>query len=60
MSDVKLYRVKEIQHILGICKNTAYALCSSGAIKTIRVGSSIRVTQEALDEYLNRKGEVNG
>ena len=60
MSDVKLYKVKELQEILGVCKNTAYTLCSSGAIKTIRIGSSIRVTQDALDEYLNRKGEVNG
>ena len=59
MNDVKLYKIKEIQEILGVCKNTAYALCASGALKSVRVGNSIRVTQSALDEYLNQKGDSN-
>lgn len=55
-----LYTVKEIQHILKVSRQTAYNLCTSGAIKTLRVGTRIRITRDALDEYLNQSGADNG
>lgn len=59
MNDVT-YTVKDLQRILKVSKNTAYELCASGEIKSIRVGKSIRVTQTALDDYLNQNGDTNG
>jgi len=55
-----IYTVKEIQNILRVSRQTAYDLCNSGKIKTLRVGSSIRITREAFEEYLKQSGEQNG
>lgn len=59
MNDVT-YVIRDIQRILKISKNTAYKLCTSGELKSIRVGNSIRITQAALDDYLNQTGDKNG
>jgi excisionase family DNA binding protein len=55
-----IYTVKDIQNILRVSRQTAYDLCNSGKIKTLRVGTSIRVTREAFEEYLNQSGDQNG
>jgi excisionase family DNA binding protein len=55
-----IYTVKEIQNILRVSRQTAYDLCNSGKIKTLRVGSSIRITREAFEDYLKQSGEQNG
>jgi excisionase family DNA binding protein len=55
-----IYTVKDIQNILKVSRQTAYDLCNSGKIKTLRVGTSIRVTREAFEEYLNQSGDQNG
>lgn len=49
-----MYRVKDIMERLGVSHNTAYELVHR-EIPHIRVGRSIRVTDEALDEYIRRK-----
>jgi excisionase family DNA binding protein len=55
-----IYTVKDIQNMLRVSRQTAYDLCNSGKIKTLRVGTSIRVTREAFEEYLNQSGDQNG
>ena len=55
-----IYTVKEIQNILRVSRQTAYDLCNSGKIKTLRVGSSIRITREAFEDYIKQSGEQNG
>lgn len=44
--------VKDIESILSISHNTAYALVRSGQIHSIRIGRTYRITREALAEYL--------
>lgn len=37
---------------LGISESSAYKILESGQLPTIRIGTSIRVIAEELDEYL--------
>ena len=48
-------RVEELMPVLGIGRNTAYELVSSGQIRSIRVGRQIRIPKEALLEFLCKK-----
>jgi len=45
----------DVMDILGIGKNTAYRLISSGQLKGFRVGRSWRVTGDAMEEFLMLK-----
>lgn len=45
-------RVKDLPRILSISLNTAYALVRSGAIHSIRIGRTYRISREALADYL--------
>ncbi len=49
--------VADLQEILGIGRNTAYALLNSGAIPAIRIGKKWRVPKDAVLHYL---GQWNG
>lgn len=42
--------ISDLAKILGVGKNTAYALIRCGAIKSFRVGRQIRVSKSALLE----------
>lgn len=44
-----LHTVKEVADALKMNKNTIYIKIRNGLIKTIRVGRSIRITQEELE-----------
>ena len=44
--------VEDLMPILLIGRNTAYELVRSGEIKSIRVGRQIRITRDALIEFL--------
>lgn len=54
----RTYTVPEIQDILGIGKNSAYALVKSGAFRTVRIGGSIRVSKKSFDKWLDEKNQV--
>lgn len=45
----------DVMDILGIGKNSAYALLNSGKLRGFRVGRSWRVTAEALEEFMLTK-----
>lgn len=49
--------VKDLISILGIGRNTAYALLKNKTIRSIRIGSSIRIPKEALVEYIHSAQE---
>lgn len=49
---VQLLRVSDVKRALQISESHAYQLLSSGAIRTVRVGRSVRVTEEALADYV--------
>lgn len=48
----KIYTIKEIAEILQVTERTVYTWARSGKLKAIKIGKSWRVTQEALDEFL--------
>lgn len=55
MSDNKrVYTVEEIQDILGISKNTAYALVKSDAFHAVKIGGQYRVSKKSFDEWLDK------
>ena len=47
-------RVKDLMAILGIGRNTAYELIRSGQIRSVRIGRQIRISREALLEFLRK------
>lgn len=49
----RTYTVNEIMKILNIGKNAAYALVAENQFKSIRIGSSIRISKESFDNWLN-------
>lgn len=46
--------VEDLMPVLDIGRNTAYELVRSGQIRSIRVGRQIRISKEALLEFLCR------
>lgn len=50
--------VSELQEVLNIGKNTAYALLSSGAISSIRIGKQWRIPKAALMQYILENAKI--
>ena len=44
--------VNDIRHALGIGRTKAYELVKSGEIRSIKVGSAIRIPKKSLLDYL--------
>ena len=44
--------VDELRNRLSISKNKAYQIAASGAIENIKIGRSIRISEESLAEWL--------
>ncbi len=53
----KLYKVKEAGKALNVFAQLVYKLVKQGGIKTLRIGSAIRIPESALEEYLCRAYE---
>lgn len=53
LCEKKTYTVQEIMKILGIGKNAAYQLVEQKKFKSVRIGSSIRISKESFDKWLN-------
>ncbi len=53
-----LLRPIEAAEALGVGRSTIYGLLASGAIRSIRVGRSIRVPIEALRSWLEANASV--
>lgn len=48
----QIYSVKDLQQLLCVSHNTAYALVRSGQIRSIRIGRTYKIPKEAVDEFL--------
>lgn len=46
------YTVDDISKLMGVARNTIYALVNNGTISSIRVGRQIRVSRPALLQFL--------
>lgn len=51
------YSVAEAAEILGVSKRSVYHLCSNGVIKSVKIGTKLRISKRAFDEWLD--GEDN-
>ena len=51
----RTYTVKEIADILGIGKTAAYKLVHTGVFKTVQIGTTIRVSRQSFDEWLDKQ-----
>jgi len=49
----RTYTVEDIQKILCIGKNKAYALAKEGLFKTVIIGNSIRIFKKSFDAWLD-------
>ena len=56
--DKRTYTVSEIQDILGIGRNAAYAIVKKGYFSTVRVGGIIRVSKKSFDAWLDENGRA--
>jgi putative molybdopterin biosynthesis protein len=50
--DVRLLKSDEVAEILHISRSMAYLLMKRGDIPTVRIGTSVRVRPEDLDQYI--------
>ena len=53
--DKRTYTVKEIADILGIGKTAAYKLVHTGVFKTVQIGTTIRVSRQSFDDWLDKQ-----
>jgi len=51
---IKVLTTKDVGAILKIGKNQAYALMNSSAFPSYRLGGRLYVTQDALEEWLQK------
>lgn len=50
----RTYRVCEIAKILGISNASAYRLIKEGHFNTVRIGTSIRISRQSFDDWLDK------
>ena len=51
--DKRTYTVDEIQDILGISRASAYNLVKKGLFHYVRIGCTIRISNNSFDEWLD-------
>lgn len=58
----RVYTVKEIQKILGICRSTAYRLVESEEFHCVKVCGHYRISKKCFERWLEEKegGSKNG
>lgn len=52
---MKIYSVYEICEILAVTRKTINKYIASGELKVIRLGNQVRVSEEALNNFLESK-----
>ncbi len=54
MEEDRLLKSDEVAEILHVSRSFAYQLMKRGDIKTVRIGRSVRVRPQDLDEYIEK------
>ena len=52
LSDIRFMTVAEVARMMRVSNMTVYRLLHSGELESIRVGSSFRVPEQAVNAYL--------
>ena len=55
----KLLKVSEVSNLLNIGKATLYRLLREGKIDSIKIGSSIRISQNSLEDLMHSQKDCN-
>lgn len=58
MADTKVYTIQEVTEILKVSRRTIYNYIKADQIKAAKIGNSWRITQRALDEFLENGTEA--
>lgn len=51
----EVYTVKDVQNILGVCRNTAYELFRDPPFAVIKLGKTYRVSKVVFDRWLHQQ-----
>ena len=54
MDEKRVYRVYEIQEILGIGQRTAYTLVKRNLFHSVNIGDHIRISKKSFDRWLEQ------
>ncbi len=54
MEEKRVYRVYEIQEILGIGERTAYTLVKKNLFRCVYIGDHIRISKKSFDHWLEQ------
>lgn len=54
-AEKRTYTVYEIMDILGISSTSAYNLIKQNVFRSVKVGSSIRISKKSFDEWLDKE-----
>ena len=57
--EIIVYTLTELTESLGISRRTVYNWIKSGKLKAIKVGQQWRVTEDALNDFLQKGTEEN-
>lgn len=57
MTDLKVYTIDEIVSLLQVTRRTVYNYIKSGKLKAVKIGKYWRVTEKALEAFLNPADE---
>lgn len=52
-------KVKDLQKMLGIGRNTAYELIATNKIKNVKSGNLILIPKQSVIDFLNNGGNVD-
>jgi len=55
MAEAILYTIKDVQEMTQLGRTTIYELMRTGELPYLRIGRSVRIRREALDEWLNKQ-----
>jgi len=50
----KLHRVEEVAEVLNVGRTKVFDLIRSGQLASVKVGGSRRVTEQAIEDYIER------
>lgn len=52
-SEKRSYSVAEVAVLLNVSKRSVYNLCTSGELKSVRIGTKLRISKKSFDEWLD-------
>ena len=48
----RLFKIQDVCSVLNMSRSMVYRLTTSGELHAVRIGKSVRITEEAIETYL--------